>query len=67
LGNFPERRKQPDRRESDRQGKYDRRQTRCMQCAFWEDQAGTGAGFCTQHQKDMAAFAFSCALFEQKP
>ncbi len=67
-----ERRQQEvDRRTKERQGKYDRRKNRCVHCRFFEMDAdfadgpvGDSVGFCHQHERPMAAYAFVCILFE---
>lgn len=58
-----ERRKQ-DRRQADRQGKYDRRRNRCVHCSHFAEVDSTGKGRCTYHQVDMVAYAFACPHFE---
>ena len=62
---YQERRNKPDRRENDRQGKYDRRRNRCVHCQLFEERQGAdkGLGFCYHHKKEMAAYAFACSFF----
>ena len=58
-----ERRKEQDRRQADRQGKYDRRRNRCVHCVhFVEEEAGKGQ--CRFHQVVVTAYAFACPNFE---
>lgn len=62
-----ERRKQ-DRRQSDRQGKYDRRKNRCANCAhFQENGADPENGFCQYHSIIVVASAFACPYFDSLP
>lgn len=68
AGSFPhvegERRKEQDRRQTERQGKYDRRKNRCVHCVHFREEAVTGKGTCLFHQTDMVAYAFACPNFE---
>lgn len=60
-----ERRQQFDRREADRQGKYDRRRNRCKHCArFVVASDNSEGGFCQQHQTPMSPEAFTCPFFK---
>jgi hypothetical protein len=52
-----ERRKE-DRRQNDRQGKYDRRKNRCVHCLYFQEPA-----YCQKHNTAMAADAFACPQF----
>ena len=61
--NFEERRKEPDRRASGRQGKYDRRRNRCVQCLHFKEEEKTGKGFCRFHKLEMVSYAFACPQF----
>jgi hypothetical protein len=58
-----ERRKEPDRRASGRQGKYDRRRNRCVQCVHFKEEDKAGKGLCTYHNLDMVSYAFACLQF----
>ncbi len=59
---FEERRKQ-QRRQADRQGKYDRRRNRCLHCQFFQAEAA----YCAYLEKPMAADEFACPAFEPAP
>jgi hypothetical protein len=59
-----ERRRQ-DRRQSDRQGKYDRRKNRCENCDhFQPNGAAPESGFCQHHGIIVMTSAFACPYFE---
>ncbi|MBY0403558.1 MAG: hypothetical protein K2X66_06635 [Cyanobacteria bacterium] len=62
-----ERRKTPDRRSSNRQGKYERRKNRCSLCRHFllKQLSETEDGFCTQHQQPIASEMFACWLFQE--
>ena len=68
LGSFAhlegERRKEQDRRQTERQGKYDRRKNRCVHCVHFREEAVSGKGTCLFHQIEMTAYAFACPNFE---
>lgn len=55
---------QSDRRQSDRQGKFDRRRNRCGRCRFFALETGASVGFCEQHQRPFSPDAFACPLYE---
>lgn len=59
-----ERRKEQDRRSSERQGKYDRRKNRCAHCAHYKPSAKEEQGFCQFHKTAILAYAFACPNFE---
>jgi len=59
-----ERRKEQDRRASERQGKYDRRRNRCANCLHYKPSAKTDQGFCQFHKTAILAYAFACPNFE---
>jgi hypothetical protein len=61
--NQEERRKEPDRRSLGRQGKYDRRRNRCVQCAHFKEEDQTGKGVCLFHNTAMVSYAFACPQF----
>jgi hypothetical protein len=58
-----ERRKEQDRRQSGRQGKYDRRKNRCVHCVHFVEESD-GKGVCNFHHAPMVAYAFACPFFE---
>ncbi len=62
-----ERRKEQDRRQADRQGKYDRRKNRCIHCLHFKEDSAVGKGFCEKHDTSMTAYAFACPQFENLP
>lgn len=55
------------RRQTDRQGKYDRRRNRCANCQQFTTQANNEKGYCQLHQLEMDAFAFGCPQFSAIP
>ncbi len=61
-----ERRRQ-DRRQNDRQGKYDRRRNRCVNCIHYSEEADSGKGMCHFHEMPVIALAFACTHFEGLP
>lgn len=61
-----ERRKEQDRRQTDRQGKYDRRKNRCSHCVHFESNL-TEQGHCLLQNIPMEASAFACPEFEVRP
>ncbi|MCE3235703.1 MAG: hypothetical protein K0Q50_1883 [Vampirovibrio sp.] len=60
-----ERRKEQDRRQTERQGKYDRRKNRCALCVHFKSTGGDN-GRCLYHQTEMSASAFACPNFDLK-
>ena len=61
---MPGERRQQDRRQADRQGKYDRRRNRCISCSHFQTATDSEPpGFCRFHQIAMAADAFACPYF----
>ena len=58
-----ERRKEQDRRSSERQGKYDRRKNRCAHCAHYKPSIKEDQGFCQFHQTAILAYTFACPNF----
>jgi hypothetical protein len=58
-----ERRKEQDRRQAGRQGKYDRRRNRCVHCIHFTEE-GEGKGQCNFHKITVVAYAFACPFFE---
>lgn len=58
-----ERRKEQDRRQTERQGKYDRRKNRCVHCVHFKAQSGEN-GQCLYHKTPILASAFACPNFE---
>ena len=59
-----ERRKEQDRRSSERQGKYDRRKNRCVHCVQYKPSAKADQGFCQFHKTAILADTFACPNFE---
>jgi hypothetical protein len=62
-----EERRKENRRQSDRQGKYDRRRNRCIHCRFFQGDASAEMGWCLHHQSEMAPQAFACPHFDKVP
>lgn len=64
-----ERRQEQDRRQNDRQGKYDRRRNRCVHCAYFQNKSQTieEEGFCLYHHSPMSSEAFACPYFTAIP
>jgi|GEM_PF-3581929 len=62
-------RRQTQRRQNDRSGKYDRRRNRCALCHHFAAPANESEplGTCTAHNTPMAAAAFACPVFESNP
>lgn len=58
-----ERRKEQDRRQHGRAGKYERRKNRCIHCIHFQEEAQTGKGLCQFHQLNVVAYAFACPNF----
>lgn len=61
-----ERRRQNDRRQNDRDGKYDRRRNRCALCLHYAPQSEVG-GMCQKHQKLIRAQDFACVYYAETP
>lgn len=61
-----DRRREQDRRQAGRQGKYDRRKNRCVHCTHFTEE-GDGRGLCNFHHTPMVAYAFACPFFEPVP
>lgn len=60
-----ERRATPDRRSQGRQGKYDRRRNRCINCRhFSAGETPQATGFCQKHQEPFIPDTFACADFQ---
>jgi hypothetical protein len=69
-GFFPEQeRRKTNRRQNDRQGKYDRRRNRCAHCRHFQPPAEEGEvlGECLAHHSPMTAAAYACPVFESIP
>lgn len=58
-----ERRKEQDRRSSERQGKYDRRRNRCGHCEHYKPSNKEDQGFCQFHKTAIMSYAFACPNF----
>jgi hypothetical protein len=58
-----ERRKEQDRRSSERQGKYDRRRNRCAHCEHYKPSAKEDQGFCLFHKTAIMSYTFACPNF----
>ena len=58
-----ERRKEQDRRSSERQGKYDRRKNRCVHCAHYKPSTKEDQGFCEFHKTAIMSYTFACPNF----
>jgi hypothetical protein len=64
LPYFEGERRKEDRRQNDRQGKYDRRKNRCVHCLYFQPgEASGGLGHCARHHTDIAAETFACPQF----
>ena len=59
-----ERRKEQDRRQQGRTGKYERRKNRCVHCVHFQEETDTGKGLCRFHQMRVVAYAFACPDFD---
>jgi len=60
-------RRQAQRRQNDRSGKYDRRRNRCAHCKHFAAPSTDSTevlGTCTAHHTPMSAMAFACPVFE---
>lgn len=62
---YERRRRDKDRRQSMRTGKYDRRRNICANCQYYKPQAEI-AGLCSKHQTLIKAQDYSCVLFVTK-
>lgn len=59
---YDRRRRQADRRSSERPGKYDRRKNTCETCHFYKEQSNV-AGLCLKHQTMIRGDDFACIWF----
>ncbi len=66
---IPGDRRQQNRRQADRQGKYDRRRNRCEHCLHFAPNVlkPEQEGHCRYHDLPMASDAFACPNFSPLP